>query len=86
MKIREVIEMLLKDNDLDSEIIFDYYDKKYFLDSFVGGEIDTNKMDKVWVEFVEEGQQTLAAHLEFTQTGYDLISDLEELIEGESNG
>jgi hypothetical protein len=80
MKIREVIEMLLKDNDLDSEIIFDYYDKKYFLDSFVGGEIDTNKMDKVWVEFVEEGQQTLAAHLDFTQTGYELTDDLEKLV------
>lgn len=80
MKIREVIELLLKDNDLDDEIVFEFYDKKYFLESYVGGEIDLLKIDEVWGEFVSEAQETLQGHLEFAQTGYELINDLEELL------
>lgn len=78
MKIRELIEVLLKNNSLDDEIIVDYWDKNYFLEMI---EIEKEKIDEVWEEFVKDGQETLEAHLEFTQTGYDLATDLEYLIE-----
>jgi maltose-binding protein MalE len=79
MKIRKLIEDLLKDNLLDDEIIVSYWDKNYFVET---NEFTLEDVDKVWEEFVKEGQETVDGHLDFTQTGYDLGSDLEELIKG----
>jgi len=77
MKIRKLIEDLLKDNLLDDEIIVSYWDKNYFVET---NEFTLEDVDKVWEKFVNQGQQTVDGHLDFTQTGYDLGSDLEELI------
>jgi len=77
MKIRKLIEDLLKDNLLDDEIIVSYWDKNYFVET---NEFKREDVDKVWEEFVNQGQQTVDGHLDFTQTGYDLGSDLEKLI------
>jgi hypothetical protein len=78
MKIRELIEHLLKDNGLDDEIIVSYWDKNYFIET---NDFILENINSVWEEFVKDGQETLEGHLEFTQTGYDLASDLEEMIE-----
>ena len=77
MKIRELIEEMLKRNDLDDEIIVSYWDKNYFVET---NDFTLENIDSVWEEFVKDGQETLESHLEFTQTGYDLASDLEEMI------
>ena len=76
MKVRKLIEMLLQDNTLDDEVIVEYYDKNYFVDSG----LDRDKVEQVWAEFVADGQDTLTGHIEFTQTGYELADDLAELI------
>ncbi len=78
MKIRELIEELLKRNDLDDEIIVSYWDKNYFIET---NDFILENINSVWEEFVKDGQETLEGHLDFTQTGYDLASDLEEMIE-----
>jgi hypothetical protein len=77
MKIRELIEELLKRSDLEEEIIVAYWDKNYFVES---DDFNLEEINSVWEEFVKDGQETLESHLEFTQTGYDLASDLEEMI------
>ena len=78
MKIRELIEEMLKRNDLDDEIIVSYWDKNYFVET---NDFTLENINSVWEEFVKDGQETLEGHLDFTQTGYDLASDLEEMIE-----
>ena len=78
MTIRELIEELLKRNDLDDEIIVSYWDKNYFVET---NDFTLENINSVWEEFVKDGQETLEGHLDFTQTGYDLASDLEEMIE-----
>lgn len=78
MKIRELIEELLKSNSLEDEIIATYWDKNYFLEN---SDLTLDQVDTVWTEFVKEGQETLEGHLEFTQTGHDFLEDLEEMIE-----
>jgi hypothetical protein len=78
MKIRELIEELLKRNDLDDEIIVSYWDKNYFVET---NDFTLENINSVWEEFVKDGQETLEGHLDFTQTGYDLASDLEKLLE-----
>jgi hypothetical protein len=77
MKIRELIETMLKDNELDDEIIVAYWDKNYFVEWH---EVEKNTIDKVWTEFVKSGQEILDGHIDFIQTGYDLANDLEEMI------
>jgi hypothetical protein len=47
--------------------------------------LTVEQVDTVWEDFVKEAQETIESHLEFTNTGYDLASDLEELIEGKDN-
>jgi hypothetical protein len=84
MKIRELIETLLKNSDLDTEVIVTYWDKNYFVEA---SDLTIEQIDTVWEDFVKEGQETIESHLEFTQTGYDLASDLEDMIKekGEDN-
>ena len=54
-------------------------DKNYFFENLDIKE--PNKLDEIWEKFVEDGQETIEAHLEFTQTGYELVDDLQEIIE-----
>jgi hypothetical protein len=82
MKIRELISTLLKTDNLDTEIIVTYWNKDYFLEAT---NLTVEQVDTVWEDFVKEAQETIESHLEFTNTGYDLASDLEELIEGKDN-
>jgi hypothetical protein len=82
MKIRELIATLLKTDNLDAEIIVTYWNKDYFLEAT---NLTVEQIDTVWEDFVKEGQETIEGHLEFTNTGYDLASDLEELFEGKDN-
>jgi SOS response regulatory protein OraA/RecX len=78
MKIRDLIESMLKENGLDDEIIVAYWDKNFFIEWH---EIDKDKVDKVWKEFVKSGQEALDGHIDFIQTGYDLANDLQEMTE-----
>jgi hypothetical protein len=77
MTIRQLIAYLLQDNDIDDEIIVAYWDRKYFVD-----QLDLhNELDPLWKEFVKTGQEKVNAYLDFTQTGYELVDDLEKLLE-----
>ena len=76
MKVKDLIAQILKDNALDDEIIVEYWDKTYFVDTG----LDRADVDRVWDKFITEAQQTLSGHIEFTQTGYELADDLEFLI------
>jgi hypothetical protein len=78
MTIRQLIAYLLEKNDIDDEIIVSYWDKNYFVET---NDFTLENINSVWEEFVKDGQETLEGHLDFTQTGYDLASDLEEMIE-----
>jgi hypothetical protein len=77
MKIRELIESMLKENSLDDEIIVAYWDKNFFIEWH---ELEKQNIDEVWEEFVKSGQETLDGHMDFIQTGYDLAEELETLI------
>jgi len=79
MVIRQLIAYLLEDNNLDDEILVAYWDKKYFIDQL--DLTEPSKLDDVWADFIKQGQETLDGHLDFTQTGYDLIDEAKELIE-----
>ena len=83
MTIRQLIAHLLQDNDIDDEIIVAWWDKNYFVDTL--DITDTQKVLQAYKQFVKDGQETVNAHLEFTQTGYDLASDLQELLEEKEN-
>jgi hypothetical protein len=76
MKVKDLIAEILKDNALDDEIIVEYWDKNYFVDTG----LERDKVEQVWAEFITQAQQTVSAHIEFTQTGYELADELENLM------
>jgi hypothetical protein len=84
MKIKELIAELLKENSLEDEIIVSYWDRNYFLNS--GASFRLEDFQKAWKDFVSQGQETLEGHLEFTQTGYELVEELEEFINESKDG
>lgn len=77
MKVKDLIAELLKRNTLDDEVIVVYWDKAYFIDET---DLARDEVERVWAKFIPDATETVTGHLDFTQTGYDLISDLEELI------
>ena len=81
MKIRELIEHLLKDNDLEDEIIVDWFDKGMFTDIYeMNKDTVTKEMfDKAWLSIQQEAQQQLADFL----SHYDLRNDIGNLINDE---
>lgn len=75
MKSKEIIEYLQNNCEPDEELIIAFWDKNFFVD------LDNHKpeeIEKVWNEFAVEAQETVDAHLEFTQTGWDLAEELDE--------
>ena len=72
--------MLLHNNTLEDEVIFTFWDKNYFTDST---DLTPEQIGNVWAEFVKQGQDTLEGHLNFTQTGHELIAELEEMLPAE---
>lgn len=81
MKIRELIENLLKDNDLDDEVIIAYWDKNYFVE---WGERPKEEVDRVWLEFAKKAQANLDADLDFTELNF--LADIDEAIEEKEKG
>lgn len=82
MKVKQLIEWLLENNSPDDEIVVVYWDKDYFKESMD----NPDDVDSVWGEFVQQATDTVMGHLDFTQTGYELKEELEQLIEDKQNG
>ena len=78
MKIRELIEHLLKDNDLEDEIIVDWYSKHTLTDWLDSGEHNHTKeeFDKAWLAIQEKSQEHLSNFL----SHYDIIYDIRNFV------
>jgi hypothetical protein len=78
MKIRELIEHLLKDNDLDDEIIVDWYSKDTLTDWFDSGEHNHTKeeFDKAWLSIQVRGQEEMSESL----SHYGVIYEIRNLV------
>jgi precorrin-2 methylase len=77
MKVKDLIAELLKRNSLDDEVVVAYYDNGYCIDEIQLPMPAKEIMEQAWQEIVAEAQETIEAHLDFTQTGYE-IQDLFE--------
>jgi hypothetical protein len=78
MKVKDLIAELLKRNTLDDEVIVVYWDKAYFIDD---AGLAKEEVERVWDKFIPDADETLMGDIEFTQTGHDLVADLESLIQ-----
>jgi hypothetical protein len=78
MKIKTLIEHLLKDNDLEDEIIVDWFDKSIFQDWIDSGEFEhtPEEFDKAWLAIQENGQEELSNML----SHYNLIYDIRNMV------
>jgi hypothetical protein len=80
MKVKDLIAELLKRNSLDDEVVVAYYDNGYCIDEIQMPMPAREIMEQAWKEIAGEAQETLEAHLDFTQTGYDIQELFEEKI------
>ena len=78
MTIRQLISYLLEKNNLDDEIIVEWWDKDYFINNL--DLTEPHKLDEIWKDFVKSGQETLQAHLDFAATGYELKDTLDGML------
>ncbi len=93
MKVRELIEKLLERNELDDEIMVEWFDKKHFIED-VGfenlfGDIENmpsvSDLDKVWRKVVDEGQECLSWSIISGETEQSIEDIIREELIGEDN-
>lgn len=75
MLAKDIVKYFQDNCEPDEEVIIAWWDKSFFVDS------DNHKpeeIEKVWEAFAIDGQDTVNDHLEFTQTGWDLMEELDE--------
>jgi len=89
MKIRELIEKLLINNDLDDEIIVDWYSKDTLTDWLDGGEHNHTKeeFDKAWLAVQVKAQEEMSESLSHYGVIYEIRNlVLDEIEEKRKNG
>jgi hypothetical protein len=74
MKIKTLIEHLLKDNDLEDEIIVDWFEKSMYEDLLFNKEdkYTRKEFDKAWLAIQENGQEELSNMLSHYNLDYDI--------------
>lgn len=78
MKIREVIETLLKVHTLDDEVIIDWFSKGDLLDWLDSGELEhtEEEFNKAWLAIQEKGQDVMADAI----SHYGVIYEVRNLV------
>jgi ferritin-like protein len=80
MKVKDLIAELLKRNTLDDEVVVAYYDRGYCIDGLQATEPSKEIMEQAWLEIANESQEIVEGHLDFTQTGYEILEMFEEKV------
>lgn len=93
MKVRELIEKLLERNELDDEIMVEWFDKKHFIDDLGFENIfngmdnvpSVDDLDKVWSAVVNEGQEELSCSIGMTNIEEVIANIIKEELSGEDD-
>jgi hypothetical protein len=89
MKIRELIAELLKDNDLEDEIIVDWFDRNVLLGWLDSGEYEHTETEfrNAWIAIQEKGQNELSETISNNDVIYTLRNLVfDEILERRKNG
>ena len=80
MKVRDVIKAL-KQYEPDDHIVLAWFDLEYATNSI---DLLPNpiEVERAWREIIEECQDTMNSHLDFTNTGAEISDLLKEKLEG----
>lgn len=89
MKVKELLHHLQYNYQPDDEIVVTWYDEQYCVDNLSTSAIAKEIMEQAWQEISDEAQEILDGHIDFTQTGYEIIELFEqkitELLQKEEN-
>jgi hypothetical protein len=87
MKIREVIEHLLKDHTLEDEVIIDWYSKKDLLDWLDSGENKHTEEEfaEAWLAIQDRGQDEMSEALDHYGVVYEVRKLVLDEIEQKGN-
>ena len=78
MKIRELIEVLLKDHTLEDEVIIDWFSEKDLLDWLDSGEHKhtEEEFSKAWLAIQDKGQDEMSEAL----SHYGVVYEIRKLV------
>ena len=80
MKVKDLLHELAH-RQPDEEIVVTWYDLEYVKNSVPESLLqDKEIVEQAWKEILDEADELLTAHLDFTQTGYEIIELFEEKI------
>lgn len=81
MKVKDLLHELQYNYQPDDEIVVTWYDLEYVKNSVPESLLqDKEIVEQAWKEILDEADELLTAHLDFTQTGYEIIELFEEKI------
>jgi len=80
MKVKELLHHLQYNYQPDDEIVVTWYDEQYCVDNLSTSAVPKEIMEQAWQEISNEAQEILDGHIDFTQTGYEIIELFEEKI------
>ena len=82
MKVRDVIKAL-KQYEPDDHIVLAWFDLEYASNT-IESLPNPIQLEQAWREIIEECQDTMNSHLDFTNTGAEISDLLKEKLEGEN--
>jgi len=81
MKVKDFLHEVSYNLQPNDEIVVMWFTKEYATNNIPESLLqDKEIVEQAWRDIVDEGQETLDAHIDFTQTGYDLSELLETRI------
>ena len=80
MKVRELLAHLEKNYTPNDDIVVMWFDEQYCIDGLQSTAPAREILEQAWKEIADEAQETLEAHIDFTQTGYDIATLFEEKV------
>jgi hypothetical protein len=80
MKVKTLLEHLNTNYQPDDEIVVTWYDEYYCVDNLSTNAVPKEIIEQAWKEIADEAQEILDGHIEFTQTGYEILEMFEEKV------
>jgi ribose 5-phosphate isomerase len=80
MKVKTLLHHLTTNYQPDDDIVVTWYDEQYCVENLSTSAVPKEIMEQAWKEIADEAQETVEGHLDFTQTGYEILEMFEEKI------
>jgi hypothetical protein len=80
MKVKILLDHLTSNYEPDDDIVVTWYDEMYCVENLSTSAVPKEISEQAWKEIAGEAQEILDGHIDFTQTGYEILEMFEEKV------